>query len=242
MRSSRFGPWNSLGSGGNWPTPVMRAPGGAVDGLVVRRAVEIHRADAAVGQDGEADEGLALLVERRTRLFGNQRKPGVVDLAEDPLEVGVEVDAHGVGEDVDAGVQALMGHRNAWRRSLRRRRDSARLPARRCGWRRRRSGWGCRSLAAWARAWEHRRWPAAADAGGSGCGGGVCLACCGGAAAARAGLRSGCGRGRRGSRDTGLLHRLKLLQRLLVERWPRGLLGVGCVRRAAFEMSFGMSR
>ena len=85
------------------------APGGAVEGVVVGGAVEEHTADAAVGKDDEADLGDALLVEGRAGFFGNEREPGVVDLADDFFEVGIEVDAHGVGEDIDACVEALMG-------------------------------------------------------------------------------------------------------------------------------------
>ena len=84
------------------------APGGAVDGVVVGGAVERHATDVAVREDGEADKGGALLVERRASLFGDEGQPGGVDLVEDAAEIGVEVDAHGVGEDVDAGVHALM--------------------------------------------------------------------------------------------------------------------------------------
>ena len=47
-----------------------------------------------------------MFVERGAGLFGNERDPGVVDLPHDLLKVGVEVNAHGVGEDVDAGARA----------------------------------------------------------------------------------------------------------------------------------------
>ena len=89
------------------------APRGAIDGLVLRGAVEVHGADASIGQDGEADQSLALLVERGTGLLGDEGEPRVVDLADDLFEVGIEVDAHGVGEDVDAGVHALVGDGDA---------------------------------------------------------------------------------------------------------------------------------
>ncbi len=85
------------------------APGGAVDGVVVGGAVEVHGSDASVGEDGESDLGDALLVEGWAGLLWDEGEPGVVDLADDLFEVGVEVDAHGVGEDVDAGVEALVG-------------------------------------------------------------------------------------------------------------------------------------
>ncbi len=115
MRSSRFGPWNWGGSGGELADAGDGAPGGAVEGVVVGGAVEVHGADLAVGEDGEADEGSALFVERRAGFFGDEGEPGGIDLAEDAAEVGIEVDAHGVGEDVDAGVHALVldGHAGA---------------------------------------------------------------------------------------------------------------------------------
>ena len=109
MRSSSLGPWKLAGSGGNWPTPVMAPQRGAVDGGVVGGAVEVHGPDAAVGEDGEADEGFALLVEGGTGLLGDEGDPGAADVAEDAAEVGTEVDALSVGEDFDAGVDAAVG-------------------------------------------------------------------------------------------------------------------------------------
>ena len=84
------------------------APGGAIDGVVVGGAVEVHGSDVSVGEDGEANLGDTLFVERGAGFFRNEREPGVVDLADDFFEVGVEVDAHGVGEDVYAGLGALV--------------------------------------------------------------------------------------------------------------------------------------
>ncbi len=72
MRSSRLGPWKLAGRGGNWPSPVMAPQQALSMDLILAGAVEVHGGDAAVGQDGEADEGLALLVEGWARLFGNQ--------------------------------------------------------------------------------------------------------------------------------------------------------------------------
>ena len=51
------------------------APGGAVEGIVVRGTVEEHSADAAVGKNGEANLRHALLVEGRPGLFGDQGEP-----------------------------------------------------------------------------------------------------------------------------------------------------------------------
>ncbi len=85
------------------------APGGAVECLVLRGAVEVHGSDATVRKNSEADLRDALLVEWRPGFFGDEGDPGVIDFADDLLEVGVEVDAHGVGEDVDAGFDAVVG-------------------------------------------------------------------------------------------------------------------------------------
>ena len=107
-RSSRLGPLKLAGSGGKLAYAGDAAPAGAVDGGVLTGAVEVHGGDAAVGQDGEADEGLALLVKGRPGLFGDQWNPVALDVAEESSDVGAEVDALGVGEDLDAGAHALL--------------------------------------------------------------------------------------------------------------------------------------
>jgi hypothetical protein len=68
----------------------------------------VHGSNAAVRKNGEADLRDALLVKGWTGLFRNERDPGVVDLADDLFEVRVEVDAHGVGEDVNASFDSVM--------------------------------------------------------------------------------------------------------------------------------------
>ena len=52
-----------------------------------------------VGADGETDEGFALLVEWRTRLFWDQGDPVAPDVSENFPDVGTEVDALSVGEN-----------------------------------------------------------------------------------------------------------------------------------------------
>ena len=103
-----MGPLNSAGSGGNWPTPVMEPQAARLRASSWEEPSRCMAPMEPVGEDGEADEGGALLVERRASLFGDEREPGDVDLAEDLAEIGVEVDAHGVGEDIDASVEALV--------------------------------------------------------------------------------------------------------------------------------------
>lgn len=85
------------------------SPGCLVDGDVMGAAVEVHGGDDAVGLNGEADERLPFLVERRVTLFRNEGVPGGGDEAFEALEVGAEVDALGVGEDFHAGVGSLVG-------------------------------------------------------------------------------------------------------------------------------------
>ena len=93
---------------GELPDASDAAPAGAVDGGVLTGGVEVHGCDAAVGKDGEADEGFALLVERWARLLGNQRNPVTLDVAEDSSDVGTEVDTLRVGENLNAGTHALL--------------------------------------------------------------------------------------------------------------------------------------
>src|ERR1700710_2866197 len=61
-----------------------RTPAGAVDGLVVRGAVEMHGRilDAAVGEDRETDVALALLVERGLSLGRDEGVPVALDVGE----------------------------------------------------------------------------------------------------------------------------------------------------------------
>jgi len=75
------------------PDAGNAAPAGAIDGGVLAGAIEVHGGDTTVGEDGEADEGLSLLVEGRSRLFGDERNPVAFDITEDPADVGAEVDA-----------------------------------------------------------------------------------------------------------------------------------------------------
>jgi hypothetical protein len=82
------------------------APAGFVDGLILAAAVEVHCGDASVGEDGEADEGFALFVERGTGLFGNEGVPVAFDVLKDAANVGAEVYALGVGEDLGASAHA----------------------------------------------------------------------------------------------------------------------------------------
>ena len=53
------GEWGELAHSGD------AAPAGSVDGLILAGAVEVHDGDAAVGQNREANEGLALFVQGR---------------------------------------------------------------------------------------------------------------------------------------------------------------------------------
>jgi hypothetical protein len=82
------------------------APTSSVDGLILAAAVEVHGGDAAVGQDGEADEGFALLVEGWTGFFRDERVPVALDVLKDAANIRAKVDALGVGEDFGAGSHA----------------------------------------------------------------------------------------------------------------------------------------
>ena len=82
------------------------APTGSVDGLILAAAVEVHGGDAAVGEDGEADQSFALFVEGGTGLFGDEGVPVALDVLKNAANVGAEVDALGIGEDFGAGSHA----------------------------------------------------------------------------------------------------------------------------------------
>src|ERR1700679_1087885 len=84
------------------------APTGTVDGHVLAGAVKVHGGDASVGKDREADESLALLVERWARFLGDQGVPVALDVLKDSADVGAEVDGLRVGEDLDSGAHALL--------------------------------------------------------------------------------------------------------------------------------------
>jgi hypothetical protein len=98
--------WGELADGSD------ATPAGAVDGRVLTGSVEVHSCDAAVGEDGKADKGFALLVERWPRLFGDQGYPVALDVFEDLSDVGSKVDALSVGEDLGPGTHTLTA--SAW--------------------------------------------------------------------------------------------------------------------------------
>ena len=147
------------GQGGELPDAGDAAPAGAVDGGVLAGAVEVHGGDVTVGADGEADEGFALLVEGWTGLLGDEGDPVALDVSENSPDVGAEVDALRVGENLGLRRPCLdVRRRERSGRNLRSRGRGLR-PGRLCGWRRRRFDSGCRSSAGWV------RWPGRFDQG-----------------------------------------------------------------------------
>jgi hypothetical protein len=106
------------GQGRELPDAGDASPAGAVDGGVLTGAVEVHGGDMAVGADGEADEGLALLVERGTGLLGDEGDPVALDVSENSSDVGAEVNALHVGENLDSRPHALISAARSARRVI----------------------------------------------------------------------------------------------------------------------------
>jgi hypothetical protein len=196
------------------------APTGSVDGLILAAAVEVHSGDAAVGEDGETDEGFALLVEGGTGFFGDEGVPVALDVLQDATNVGAEVDALSVGEDLGAGAHSaasaglttgVTGATVVTRCALGGLTDGvagclvriAEVWAGGDGLRRFDEsllGWLLRRLGLWGwRKWSRLLWRRRLRGGG------------------HRKRRSGSGR----SWWSGPAHRLQLLQHLLVDDWPR---------------------
>ncbi len=57
-----------------------------------------------VGADGEADESLTLLVQRRTGFLGDKGYQARLDVLEDSANIRTEVDALGIGENLSAPI------------------------------------------------------------------------------------------------------------------------------------------
>src|SRR5580698_1214760 len=76
-------------------------PRGLVDRIVVRRALKMHSADTAIGENRKANVRLARLRQRRLSLLRQQGNPVAVDIGFESAQVLAEVDALHIGEDLD---------------------------------------------------------------------------------------------------------------------------------------------
>src|SRR5215475_12645595 len=79
-----------------------------VERYVARGEFKNHLLYASVGQDAEADTHSTLLQQRRPRRFRDDGPPGTLCVVDHAVDVGTEVDAHGIAEDVDGAVDSGM--------------------------------------------------------------------------------------------------------------------------------------
>lgn len=76
------------------------SPGGPVQGITMGAAVEMHRGDLAVRIDGETDQGLTGYFLWRMSIFRKNAQPLRVDHLENFVEVGIEIYALCIREDL----------------------------------------------------------------------------------------------------------------------------------------------
>ena len=111
MRSSRFGPVELGGQRRELADAGDGAPGGAVERGVLGGAVEVH------GADGPSGRMVKRMRVSPYLLSGGRASSGISGIQLRLMsrmifsDVGAEVDALGVGEDLDAGVHSLVRHR-----------------------------------------------------------------------------------------------------------------------------------